>query len=115
MPLDTLGLQSRWDPPVMSCPHQPTPMNTCPDPGDIIDTSKYTKRCLEQAQRPIPGVDLGEDEETLDPEVCTPQDVDFIKPPPLDELVDPTKVKQMFIPKQGKLTKLLQQINTRIL
>ena len=70
---------------------------------------------MEKAQRPIPRVDLGEDEEALDPEVCTPDDVDFIKPPPLEDLVDPTKVKQTFIPKQGELTKLLQQINTRIL
>ena len=86
-----------------------------PDSEEITDITKYTKRRLERAQRPIPGVDLGEDEETLDPKVRTPDDVDFIKPPPLEDLVDPMKVKQMFIPKQGELTKLLQQINTRIL
>ena len=77
--------------------------------------AKYTKRCIERAQRPIPIVNLGEEEEALDPEVHTPDDVDFIKPPPLEELVDPTKIKQTFIPKQGELTKLLQQINTKIL
>ena len=59
--------------------------------------------------------DLGEEEEVLDPEVHMPNDVDFIKPPPLEELVDPTQTKHSFIPKQGELNKLLQQINTRIL
>ena len=57
-----------------------------------------------------------------------PNEEDFIRPPPLEELVDPTKthptpthppkgggVKQTFIPRQGELTKLLKQIRTRIL
>ena len=71
---------------------------------------------MERAQCPIPGVNLGEEEEALDPKVQTLDDMDFIKPPPpLEELVDLTKIKQTFIPKQGELTKLLQQINTRIL
>ena len=70
---------------------------------------------MERAQCPNPGVNLGEEEEALDPKVHTPNDMDFIKPPPLEELVDPTKIKQIFILKEGELTKLLQQINTRIL
>ena len=93
-------------PPILSRQNQPAQVDANLDPDDISDLTKYTKRHLEKAQRPIPGVDLGKDEETLDPEVRTPNDVDFIKPPPLEELVDP---------KQGELTKLLQQINTRIL
>ena len=102
-------------PPVIPRPTQMPQADTRPYPDDAGDLAKYTKRRIERAQCPIPGVDLGEDEEALDPEVQTPDDVDFIKPPPLEELVDPTKVKQTFIPKQGELTKLLQQINTRIL
>ena len=86
-----------------------------PEPEELGDINKYTKRQLENAQCPIPRVDLGKDEDALDPEICMPNDIDFIKPPPLEELVDPTKVKQTFIPKQGELTKLLKQINTRIL
>ena len=85
------------------------------NPEEILDINKYTKRHLQNAQRPIPGIDLGEEEEILDPEVWTPNEEDFIKPPLLEELVDPTMIKQTFIPRQGKLTKLLKQINTRIL
>ena len=92
--------------------------STSPDdfiPEEFLDVNKYTKRHLQDAQRPIPGIDLGEEEEVLDPEVRAPNEEDFIKPPPLEELVDPTKIKQTFIPRQGKLTKLLKQIRTRIL
>ena len=92
--------------------------STSPDdliPEEILDVNKYTKRHLQNAQRPIPGIDLGEEEEILDPEVRAPNDEDFIRPPPLEELVDPTKIKQTFIPHQGELTKLLKQIRTRIL
>ena len=58
---------------------------------------------------------MGEEEEILDPEVRAPNEEDFIKPPALEELVDPTNIKETFIPHQGELTKLLKQINTRIL
>ena len=99
----------------MPCPTQIPQEDTHPYPDDTGDLAKYTKRHIERAQHPIPGVNLGEDEEALDPKVWTPDDMDFIKPPPREELVDLTKIKQAFIPKQGELTKLLQQINTRIL
>ena len=92
--------------------------STSPDdliPEEILDVNKYTKRCLQEAQQPIPGIDLGEEEEVLDPEVRAQNEEDFIRPPPLEELVDPTKIKQTFIPHQGELTKLLKQIRTRIL
>ena len=85
------------------------------NPEEILDNNKYTKWYLQNAQRPIPGIDLGEEEEILDPKVWAPNEEDFIKPPLLEELVDPTKTKQTFIPRQGELTKLLKQINTRIL
>ena len=96
-------------------PACPSPSEPPLDPNPIQDTSKYTKRRLELAQKPIPGIDIGEEDEILDPEIRTPDDVDFIKPPPLEDLVDPTQVKQTFIPRQGEITKLLKQINTRIL
>ena len=85
------------------------------NPEEILDVNKYTKRHLQNAQQPIHGIDLGEEEEILDPEVQAPNEEDFIKPPPLEELVNPTKIKQTFIPCQGELTMLLKQINTRIL
>ena len=84
-------------------------------PEESLDGNKYTTRHLQNAQRPIPGIDLGEEEEILDPEVRAPNEEDFIRPPPLEELVDPTKIKQTFIPRPGELTKLLKQIRTRIL
>ena len=99
--------------------HAPQSSLSTPDPDhnpkEILDNNKYTKRRLQNAQRPIPGIDLGEEEEILDPKVWAPNEEDFIKPPPLEELVDPTKIKQTFIPCQSELTKLLKQINTRIL
>ena len=85
------------------------------NPEEILDDNKYTKWHLQNAQQPIPGIDLGEEEEILDPKVRAPNEEDFIQPPLLEELVDPTKIKQTFIPCQGELTKLLKQINTRIL
>ena len=33
------------------------------DPEEILDINKYTKRHLQDAQQPIPGIDLGEEEE----------------------------------------------------
>ena len=77
--------------------------------------TKYTRRKINNAQVPTHGIDTGEVEEILDPEMRTPDDDDFIVPPPLEQLVDPTKVKQTFIPKQGEINKLVKQINTRIL
>ena len=68
------------------------------NPEEILDVNKYTKQHLQNAQRPIPSIDLGEEEEILDPKVWAPNEEDFIKPPPLEELVDPTKIKQTFIP-----------------
>ena len=99
--------------------HAPPSSISTPDPDqnpeEILDVNKYTKRHLQNAQQPIPSIDLGEEEEILDPEIRAPNDEDFINPPPLEELVDPTKIKQTFIPRQGELTKLLKQSNTRIL
>ena len=74
-------------PPIISHQNWLPQVDTHPDPNDIGDMTKYTKRRIEKAQRPIPGVDLGEEEEALDPKVCTRNDMDFIKPPPLEELV----------------------------
>ena len=87
--LVTLGTPYRQVPPL--CPIQPRchKQIPAPYPDDTGDLAKYTKRHIERAQRPIPSVDLGEDEEALDPEVRTPDDVDFIKPPPLEELIRP--------------------------
>ena len=101
----------------IGCAPQSSLSTPVPDhnPEEILDDNKYTKQHLQNAQRPIPGIDFGEEEEILDPEVRAPNEEDFIKPPPLEELVDPTKIKQTFIPRQGELTKLLKQINTRIL
>ena len=114
-PPEPPGRAMQTAPPIMPHQNQQPQADAHPYPDDAGDLAKYTKRRIERAQRPIPGVDLGEEEEVLDPEVRTPDNVDFIKPPPLEELVDPTQTKHSFIPKKGELTKLLQQIYTRIL
>ena len=66
-----------------------------------IDMTKYTRRKLENAQKPITGIDIGESEEVTEPEIITPDDEDFVEQPPLEELVDPTKVKQTLFPNKG--------------
>ena len=42
-------------------------------PEETLDENKYTKQHLQNAQRPIPSIDLGEEEEILDPVRSGPQ------------------------------------------
>ena len=65
--------------------------------------------------KPDVGTDVGENEEVLDPEIKIPQDDDFIEPPSLGDVVDPTKITHKFLPKQGEVEKLVKQINCKVL
>ena len=64
---------------------------------------------------PIEGIDVGDSEEVLDPQIRIPDRSDFELPPPLQDVVDPSKVTHKFLPKQGEIDKLINQINKKVL
>ena len=57
----------------------------------------------------------GQGLETLEPEIRTPTNDDFILPPPLESLVDKENLVHKFIPKQGDIDKLISKINKKVL
>ena len=61
------------------------------------------------------GIDTGQGEEILDPEIKIPEESDFYEPEPLDQVVDINKKWYKFLPKQGDVDKILAQINHKIL
>ena len=61
------------------------------------------------------GIDMGEGEEILDPDIKIPEESDFYEPEPLDQVVDVKKQWYKFLPKQGDVNKILTQINHKIL
>ena len=61
------------------------------------------------------GIDMGEGEEILDPEIKIPEESDFYEPEPLKQVVDVKKQWYKFLPKQGNVDKILTQINHKIL
>ena len=64
---------------------------------------------------PIEGIDVGNSEEVLDSQIRIPEQSDFEIPPPLQEIVDPSKITHKFLPKQGYIDRLIKQINKKIL
>ena len=64
---------------------------------------------------PIEGVDVGDSEEVLDPQIRIPDQSDFELPPPLQDIVDPSKITHKFLPKQGEIDRLINQINKKVL
>ena len=61
------------------------------------------------------GISGGQGLETLEPEIRTPTNDDFILPPPLESLVDKENLVHKFIPKQGNIDKLISKINKKVL
>ena len=61
------------------------------------------------------GIDTGEGEEILDPEIKIPEESDFYEPKPLDQVVDINKKWYKFLPKQGDVDKILAHIKHKIL
>ena len=51
----------------------------------------------------------------MDPQYDIPMDSDFVRPPPLNQVVDPNNVNYKFLPKQGQVDKLLRQIDRKVL
>ena len=64
---------------------------------------------------PIEGIDVGDNEEVLDPQIRIPDQSDFEIPPPLQDIVDPSKITHKFLPKQGEIDRLINQINKKVL
>ena len=64
---------------------------------------------------PIEGIDIGDSEEVLDPQIRIPDQSDFELPPPLQDVVDPSKITHKFLPKQGEIDRLINQINKKVL
>ena len=51
----------------------------------------------------------------LDPQIRIPDQSYFELPPPLHNVVDPSKVTHKFLPKQGEIDRLINQINKKVL
>ena len=64
---------------------------------------------------PIEGIDVGDSEEVLDPQIRIPDQSNFEIPPPLQDIVDPSKITHKFLPKQGEIDRLINQINKKVL
>ena len=64
---------------------------------------------------PIEGIDVGDREEVLEPQIRIPNQSDFELPPPLHDVVDPSKITHKFLPKQGDIDRLINQINKKVL
>ena len=64
---------------------------------------------------PIDGIDVGDSEEVLDPQIGIPDQSNFELPPPLQDVVDPSKVTHKFMPKQGEIDRLINKINKKVL
>ena len=50
----------------------------------------------------------------LDSQIRIPDQSDFELPPPLQDVVYPSKVTHKFLPKQGEIDKLINQINKKV-
>ena len=64
---------------------------------------------------PREGIDVGDSEEVLDPQIKIPDQSDFELPPPLQGVVDSSKGTHKFLLKQGKIDRLFNQINKKVL
>ena len=76
---------------------------------------KYTNKLKTYNPQPIQGIDTGENEEVLDPEIVLPSIQDFITPHALDKQINMKNTIQKFLPKQQDLDKILKQIDRKVL
>ena len=58
---------------------------------------------------------MGDSEEVLNPQIRIPDQSDFELPPPFQDVVDPSKVTHKFLPRQGEIDRLINQINKKVL
>ena len=85
--------------------------------GDDVYRIEILRRKYRKALNPTPieGIDVGVSEEVLDPQIRIPDQNDFELPPSLQDVVDPTKITHKFLPKQGEIDRLINQINKKVL
>ena len=81
--------------------------------NDIETLRRKYRKALDPT--PIEGIDVGDSQEVLDPQIRIPDQSDFEIPPPLQDIVDPSKITHKFLPKQGEIDRLLNQINKKVL
>ena len=79
----------------------------------VIDESPFFVRPFPLSE--TEGIDVGDSEEVLDPQIRIPDQSDFEITPPLQEIVDPSKITHKFLPKQGDIDRLIKQINKKVL
>ena len=82
-----------------------------------IDEVELLRRKYRKALNPTPieGIDVEDSKEVLDPQIRIPDQSDFELPPPLQDVVDPSKVTHKFLPRQGEIDRLINQINKEVL
>ena len=92
-------------------------LSCIPEGEEGNDTRIETLRKYRKASNPTPieGIDIGDSEEVLDPQIRIPNQNDFELPPPLQDVVDPSKVTHEFLPKQGEIDRFINQINKKVL
>ena len=112
---------SKFPPPTTSPITQMTPkrvLSSIPEGDDERENKIETlRRKYRKALNPTPieGVDVGDSEEVLDPQIRIPDQSDFELPPLLQDIVDPSKVTHKFLPKQGEIDRLINRINKKVL
>ena len=81
-----------------------------------IDEVELLRRKYRKALNPTPieGIDVGDSEEVLGSQIRIPDQSDFELPPPLQDVVDPSKVTHKFLPRQGEIDRLINQINKKV-
>ena len=114
-------------PPIPSIP--PIPPLHLPQPNKILSSSvpgdygedvdnmtvAHAKGHKILNPQEIEGIDTGNTEEVLAPEIRIPTESDFELPPPLQDVVDPSKITHKFLAKQGDIDRLLSKINKKVL
>ena len=84
---------------------------------DDTDRVEFLRRKYRKTLNPTPteGIHVEDSEEVLDPQIRIPDQSDFELPLPLQDVVDPSKVTHKFLPKQGEIDTLINQINKKVL
>ena len=93
-------------------------LSSIPEGDDERDNRIETlRRKYRKALNPTPieGIDVGDSEEVLDPQIRIPDQSDFELPPPLRDIVDPSKITHKFVQKQREIDRLINQINKKVL